>query len=182
MPDRKSTPLRRILAPATTLKLVLRDGTEKRFKLCFDFNVGSAILEKTDLSLTNSREFWSQVGKADPAALRATFWAAASVYQPEYANDEGLETIGSLITEDNAPAIIEALWSAYLLYVGPVRRAELEAARKEIEARNAAEEAGEDETPLVETKTEKSKAARASSSSTHSPALIWESDTKNSES
>lgn len=118
------TPIQRRLAPCVLVALEFEDGQKLEYKLAFDMNVLALIVEKTDLNLLDTREMWV---KLDARVLGAMFWAAATVHQPELANDEGLVAMRSLLVGDNVDRAADALWDAYLLFLPPRQR---EAMRK----------------------------------------------------
>jgi hypothetical protein len=129
--------LQRRLPPSVPLRLELDTDSGmkdiREFKLSFTVNAAAVIKEKTRIadpssgkiidpgvSLLNFIEAWSQI--SDPRLLRLMFWAAVLAHHPEYdtkdedgkPNNEGLETIGSLVDETVSDQIGEALWQAYL--------------------------------------------------------------------
>lgn len=135
--------LRKRLCPSVPLKLELQDdsGTKfiRNFRLAFDFNAVRAIEEETGFSLMRGEVWQHQTAKV----LTAMLWAATLAHQGQYdtrdknglRTPDGLEVIGSYMTEENSEEIGEALWLAYLNYLSPAKRKIVVEARAEIEAR-----------------------------------------------
>lgn len=131
----RNNALRRRVAPFTPLTLALDEpgGQIKvELKLAFNMNAGVAIQEKTraahrpdGLMLTSIGVdgVWAHI--REPIVQRAMLWAASLAHQPEYdtANEEGLETIGSYLQENHSDEVAETLWSAYMAYLSPAKRA-----------------------------------------------------------
>jgi hypothetical protein len=127
--------LRRRIAPFTPITLELDEPGGKvkvELKLAFNMNAGVAVQEKTraphrpDGLMLTSIGFdgvWAHI--REPIVQRAMLWAASLAHHPEYdtATDEGLETIGTYLQENNSDEVAETLWSAYMAYLSPAKRA-----------------------------------------------------------
>jgi hypothetical protein len=132
MPDKRSAAIRRRIAPFTPLVLMLEEqgGAFYRveLKLAFDMNAGAAIQERTADPKMNFRGYmlthfrtWANI--SEPMLLKAMFWGAVLAHHPEYNSDEGFDTVGTFIQENNSEEILEAIEKAYLAYL-PKERAE----------------------------------------------------------
>lgn len=138
--------LRRRIAPSTPLTLELEDDSGgkfvKTFRLCFDFNAGAEILDRTGLSLLNG-SIWQHIDK--PTVFSVMFYAAILANHPEYRTvdekgeptDEGLEVIRSYMQEANAEPITEALWKAYLAFLPKEKRELMEKLRMKAEGKGS---------------------------------------------
>jgi hypothetical protein len=162
MPKNRETALRRRIAPSVPLTLETVDSQGTKYtlslRLAFDVNAGVAIQEKSGINIGHL-DIWSRAG--EPIFVRTVLWGAVLAHQPDYYTTDdagrltnaGLEAIGSYIDDSNTPAVIEALWKAYLAFLSPARREYMENLREHQE-RQAEElrkrlEAGED-VPLAE--------------------------------
>lgn len=138
--------LQRRLPPAHAIRLELDTDSGMKdirdFKMCFNVNAAAVIKEKSDVSLLNFVEAWSQIG--DPRLLRLMFWASVLEHHPEYntkdaegkLTDEGLEAIGSLIDETVTEQVAEALWDTYLKSLSLPKRESVIKLRKMAEEQN----------------------------------------------
>jgi len=198
MPEKNSAALRRRVLPFTPLDLMLEEqgGAFYRveLKLAFDMNAGAAIQERTanlelefrGYKITDFIETWTNI--AEPNLLKAMLWGAALAHQPEYNCDEGFETVGTFIQENNAQQIIDAIEAAYFKYLPKSRVDEILKLKAQIEAQKG--KGGDTNRPLAETERPKSEtgtetAEPTSSGSTGSnsgplPAMTSESASANS--
>lgn len=80
------------------------------FRLVFDFNALALVEEKTGYSLLTGTIF------VKPNVRKAVvlFWAAIQQHNPEYAGDEGLEVIGTLLSLKNVGKATDAVYEAYI--------------------------------------------------------------------
>jgi len=187
MPEKKSAALRRRVLPFTPLDLMLEEqgGAFYRveLKLAFDMNAGAAIQERTANPQVGFRGYmltelktWAHI--SEPNLLKAMLWAAVLAHQPEYDSDEGFETIGSFIQENNAQQIIDAIEAAYFKYLPKER---VEAIKKLKAAAEAEGEGAETNGPLDGTnKPANETPSSAGSNSGPSPATTSESASANS--
>jgi hypothetical protein len=167
----KPTALKKVLAPAYSTGLTMRDGSKKQFKLAFDFNAWVAVQEKSGLRFTDGPKFWEHY--MEPVWLRVVLWAATLLHHAEYAGADGLDTIGSYIWEGNMREVLDAIDGAYLLSLTDQDRnnlLEVRAARKKKESEEDPPDEGD--VPLEK--------APASSSSGPSPDTILSSATASS--
>jgi hypothetical protein len=176
----KRSALKRRIAQSVPLALEYMDESGAKgtlnFRLCFNFNVGADIREKTGLRITELLTLWAHAG--DPGVFRAMLWASILPLQPEWdtvdedgkPNDEGLETIGSYMDEANSDAAFEALWSAYLLYLAPKKREAAEQWMAEVKAKPKGERENLD--PLEQTPTETPASPSTGSTSGPLPDMI----------
>lgn len=120
------------IAPSAPLSLQFEDGESRKvlnFQLAFDFNAFARIEEKTGLNALNQHIFKN----LNATNLVVLFWAALALYQPEYVGEEGLEAVGTYITEENQLDIAKALKTAFLNSLSPKKREAILAAEKAIE-------------------------------------------------
>ena len=204
MPEKNSAALRRRVLPFTPLDLMLEEqgGAFYRveLKLAFDMNAGAAIQERTanpklefrGYKITDYIETWSNI--AEPNLLRAMLWGAVLAHQPEYNCDEGFETVGTFIQENNGQQVIDAIEAAFFKYLPKSRVDEILKLKAQIEAQKAKGETNgrplvpgavpsETNPPKSETKTETAEpisSGSAGSSSGPSPATTSESASANS--
>jgi hypothetical protein len=144
MPNKNSALRRRVL-PFTPLDLMLEEQGGAFFrvelKLAFDMNAGAAIQERTanpksefrGYRITDFIETWSNI--AEPQLLKAMLWGSVLAHQPEYNCDEGFETVGTFIQENNAQEIIDAIEAAYFKYLPKNRVDDILKLKAELEAK-----------------------------------------------
>jgi hypothetical protein len=105
--------LRRRITPSVpfTLKVEDADGSkfELNFKLSYDFNAMALVEEKTGLSMMSGEVF------ANPSAKKTTvlLWAGIQANNPDYAGDEGLDAIGTLLNISTAAEALLAITEAF---------------------------------------------------------------------
>src|SRR5579859_7403275 len=96
-----SISVRRRIVPPTVLVLPVdsSDGAfELTLSLILDLNALCLIQEKTGLVMPAGIE--QIFDKPDAKTITVTLWAALQAYHPEYAGNEGLQLVRSLVTLD----------------------------------------------------------------------------------
>ena len=106
--------LRRRITPFVPFSTMIEDADggkfEVHFKLSFDFNALALIEEKTGLSALTGEVFSVPTARNTIVLL----WAAIQENHPEYAGEEGLQVIGSLLSLGNAKEALQAVQAAFL--------------------------------------------------------------------
>lgn len=112
------------------------------FRLVFDFNALALVEEKTGYSLLSGTIF----NHLDVRVSTVLFWAAVQQRQPEYAGDEGLKVVGTLLSLKNIndaqlavqEAFLQALPEEQAAKIRAVRDAKVAASPKEVPPSNEA--------------------------------------------
>jgi hypothetical protein len=106
--------LRRRITPFVPFSTMIENADggkfEVNFKLSFDFNALALVEEKTGLNAL-SGEVFSKPSARNTVVL---FWAAIQENHPEYAGEEGLHAVGSLLGLGNAKDALSAVNAAFV--------------------------------------------------------------------
>lgn len=134
------SPLRRRIMKSTPLTLQLEDENgdkfTRMFRLAFDFNAQCIVEFRTKLSMLEA-DIWL---RDSPTNLSVMFHAAVLMHQPEYAGEEGLQTLRSYMDAGNIAQISDALNEAFVSTLSADKQ-------KIIRAKQAERKAKGDENP-----------------------------------
>jgi hypothetical protein len=136
----------RALAPVVPFTLEIpseRGGTRSlSFRLSYNFNAYALIEKYTrgsnqepGLDMLKGLRIWATLNATN---LQIIFWAALRQEHPQYASDDGLDAVGTLLNLSNSAAASDACFEAWILTLEEERRV---AIRKLIENRREAEDA-----------------------------------------
>lgn len=131
--------LRRRITPFVPFSTLVENADggkfELNFKLSFNFNAMALVEEQTGLSMLTGEIF------SKPSAKHTTvlLWAAIQENHPEYAGQDGLETIGSILTLTSAKDALNAIQKAFVASLPKDKAEQLEKA-----ATDPSAEGGED--------------------------------------
>jgi len=145
----------RLLAPKVPLVLEVEGDNNQKLRLSLDlvWNMRAVITIESYLRAKYAQEinilqtpgdFWKGM---DCTKLALGVWACSMQEQPQYADEEGFETIASFLTADNYVKAMDALRNAYLESLSPKRREELLKAVEEAKKKNQEKDPTSAQTP-----------------------------------